>query len=152
MQRFSLGLDIGSISVNTVLIDAERGMGTMVISLGAQPHMFVMDIWCTRVRLRLNFGTMVLTTERPSSLPAKIAKGVSSFDLAAQLVTKTTSAVWRVLRKKADTSMGICPLIAEFHAALGRGDPAPVDATQGRTAVRIVRSIWPMTEAAGDSP
>ena len=30
MQRFSLGLDIGSISVNTVLVDLERNVVTLI--------------------------------------------------------------------------------------------------------------------------
>lgn len=132
------------------LVDAERGLGSVSVSLGAHPDVALLDIWCTRMLLRLNLSAMVLTTERELPVPRKLARGLTSFDLAAQLVTRTVGATWRVLRKQVDGSYGITPLVHAFYEALEAGRPAPVGPAEGAQAVAVLRSIWPVrVPAAG---
>jgi len=130
------------------LLDAERGLGTMSVSLRARPDVVLLDIWCERMLLRLNISSMTLTTVRDLPFPRMIARGLSNIDIAGQLVGATASATWKLLRRKVDGSNGIVPLIHAYYSALESGRPAPVGPTEGMHAVSVLRSIWPAPEAA----
>jgi predicted dehydrogenase len=130
------------------VIEAERGLGTIAISLHALPDMSLLDIWCEREMLRLNLSSMTLTIQRDLPVKRSIARGLSNFDVAAQLVGSTVGSVWKLARKKVDGSLGIVPMIHAFYAALESGRPAPVGPIEGTQAVSVLRSIWPAAQAS----
>jgi predicted dehydrogenase len=130
------------------VIEAERGLGTIAISLRALPDMALLDIWCERVMLRLNISSMTLTVLRDLPVKRSIARGLSNFDVAAQLVGSTVGSAWKLLRKKVDGSYGIVPMVHAFYAALESGRPAPVGPVEGTQAVSVLRSIWPAAQAS----
>lgn len=125
------------------VIEAERGLGTVAVSLRARPDMSLLDIWCERVMLRLNVSSMTLTVLRDLPVKRSIARGLSNFDVAAQLMGSTVGSAIKLLRGKVDGSYGIVPLIHAFYAALESGRPAPVGPVEGSQAVGVLRSIWP---------
>jgi predicted dehydrogenase len=125
------------------VIDGERGPGTAAVSLGSQPDLALVDIWCRRMLLRLNLSSMVLTVTRDLPGPRKLGRGLSNFHLAAQLTGRTVGATWQLLRKKVDGSYGITPLIHAFYKALDAGKPTPVNPREGVEAVKVLRTIWP---------
>ena len=128
-------------------IETERGLGTLSISLRARPDVALLDIWCTKMLLRLNISSMSLTIERELPVPRKLARGLTNLYSAAQLVGGTSSATWQMLRKKIDGSYGVIPRIHAFYAALEEGKPAPVGAIEGLESVRVLRSIWPEADS-----
>jgi predicted dehydrogenase len=130
------------------VIEAERGLGTIAVSLRALPDMALLDIWCERVMLRLNISSMTLTIQRELPVTRKIARGLANFDVAAQLVGSTVGSVWKLLRKKVDGSYGIVPMIHAYYAALESGRAAPVGPAEGTQAVSVLRSIWPAAQPA----
>ncbi len=125
------------------LLDAERGLGTLSVSLRARPDMGLVDILCTRALLRLNISSMSLTVQRELPVPQKVGRALGNLVVAQQLTTGTFGAAWKLARKKIDGSYGIVPLIHAFYAAIEAGQPAPVTAAEGTQAVRVLRSIWP---------
>ena len=131
------------------LLDGERGPGTVAVSLGAHPDIALIDIWCTRMLLRLNLSSMVLTTQRDLPVPRKLGRGLANFDLAAQLAAGTVGATWRLLRKQLDGSYGITPLIHAFYQAIETNQPAPVGPAEGAQAVKVLRAIWPVRAGIG---
>ena len=130
------------------IVEAERGIGShrLLLSLRALPDMALLDIWCERMMLRLNISSMTLTICRDLPVKRSIARGLSNFDVAAQLVGSTVGSVWKLLRKKVDGSYGIVPMIHAFYAALESGKPAPVGPVEGTQAVSVLRTIWPAAE------
>jgi predicted dehydrogenase len=130
------------------VLEAERGLGSIAVSLRARPDMSLLDIWCEQMMLRLNISSMTLTVQRDLPVKRSIARGLSNFDVAAQLVGSTVGSVWKLLRKKVDGSYGIVPLIHAFYAAVEAGQPAPVGAAEGTQAVAVLRSIWPAVPPA----
>ncbi len=129
------------------VMEAERGLGTIAVSLRALPDMSLLDIWCEREMLRLNISSMTLTVQREFKVKRSIARGLANFDVAAQLVGSTVGSVWKLARKKVDGSYGIVPLIHAFYAALEAGKPAPVGPAEGTQTVSVLRSIWPAAPA-----
>ncbi len=130
------------------VMEAERGLGAIAVSLRALPDMSLLDIWCEREMLRLNISSMTLTVQREYKVKRSIARGLANFDVAAQLVGSTVGSVWKLARKKVDGSYGIVPLIHAFYAALEAGKPAPVSAAEGTQTVSVLRSIWPAAPPA----
>ncbi len=134
-----------------LLIDAERGLGTMSVSIRARPDMALLDIWCERMLLRLNVSSMTLTVHRELPVPRMIARGLQNFDVAGQLVGSTIATTWKLLRKSVDGSYGIVPLVHAFYRAIETGAPAPVGPDEGTHAVAALRAIWPATPAAAEA-
>jgi predicted dehydrogenase len=128
------------------VLEGERGLGTFSVSLRGRPDMILIDIWCSRMLLRLNVSCMSLTVYRQLPLPQKIGRGLANLDVAAQLVSGTVSVIWKLLRRKVDGSYGIAPCIHAFYAALDAGKPSPVDPREGAQAVAVLRSLWPVAD------
>lgn len=129
------------------VIEAERGLGAIAVSLHALPDMSLFDIWCEREMLRINISSMTLTVMRDLPVKRSIARGLSNFDVSAQLVGSTVASTFKLLRRKVDGSYGIVPMIHAFYAALEAGRPAPVGPLEGTQAVEVLRSIWPGEQA-----
>jgi hypothetical protein len=98
--------------------------------------------------LRLNVSSMSLVLYRQLPVPQKIARGLANLDVAAQLVSSTADATWKLLRKKLDGSYGITPCIHAFYDALAAGQPAPIDPREGAQAVGVLRALWPAADSA----
>jgi predicted dehydrogenase len=128
------------------VLEAERGLGSIAVSLRARPDMSLLDIWCEHMMLRLNISSMTLTVQRDLPVKRSIARGLSNFDVAAQLMGSTVGTAWKLLRRKVDGSYGIVPLVHAFYAALESGHAAPVGAAEGTQAVGVLRSIWPAAQ------
>jgi len=128
------------------IIEGERGLGTFSVSLRGRPDLILIDIWCTRMLLRLNISSMSLAIYRPLPVPQKLARGLANLDVAAQLVSGTIDATWKLVRKKVDGSYGIAPCIHAFYDSLAAGRPAPIDPREGVQAVGVLRALWPAVE------
>jgi predicted dehydrogenase/nucleoside-diphosphate-sugar epimerase len=125
------------------LIDGVRGSATLHVSLGARPEDVSLTVRGTRGTLRADFSAMTLLVQRQRKLPKKLASGVRNFETSAQLAVQTVTATLRVVAKRTDTTKGIHSLISAFVDAIRSGGPAPVPATEGRAAVRLLRTLWP---------
>lgn len=148
IHRSSQTLANGNTADVRALLDAERGLGTMSVSLRSRPDMGLLDIWCERMVLRLNISSMTLSLHRELPVPRTVGRGLANVDVAAQLLLSTASTTWKLVRKKVDGSYGIAPLIHAFYAALESGRAAPVGPVEGTEAVSVLRSVWPGSELA----
>jgi 2-alkyl-3-oxoalkanoate reductase len=133
------------------VVETERGLGTLSVSLRGRPDMILLDIWCTRMLLRLNVSCMALTMYRQLPVPQKIGRGLANLDVASQLITSTVSATWKLLRGKLDGSYGIAPCIHAFYDALRAGKRSPIDPKEGAQTVAVLRSLWPLPSATDAS-
>jgi hypothetical protein len=60
------------------VIETERGLGTLSVSLRGRTDMILLDIWCTRMLLRLNVSCLALTMYRQLPVPQKIGRGLAN--------------------------------------------------------------------------
>ncbi|HVO46557.1 MAG TPA: NAD-dependent epimerase/dehydratase family protein [Steroidobacteraceae bacterium] len=130
------------------LVDAERGLGTLSVSLRGKPDMGQVEIVCEKMLLRLNISSMTVTVQRELPVPQKIGRGLGNLDVATQLVASTAGTVWKLLRRKVDGSYGIAPLIHAFYDAIKAGKPAPVGPVEGTQSIAMMRAIWPERDRA----
>ena len=134
------------------LLTADRGTGTLLVSLDARPEEVSIEIRGTRGTIGVNFSTMVMTLHRDHKLPKQVAHGVRNLSLAAQVASQTVTSAVQVLRGRRDTTKGIHSLIAAFYQALGENRPAPVNGQAGRGVVALLRDLWPEPEVASVRP
>src|SRR5262249_39260438 len=64
VERTAAEIPAGKTADIRALLDADRGLGTLSVSLRARPDMGLLDIQCTRALLRLNISSMALTVQR----------------------------------------------------------------------------------------
>ncbi|MGH9524518.1 MAG: Gfo/Idh/MocA family protein, partial [Terriglobales bacterium] len=89
------------------VLEGERGLGTFSVSLRGRPDVILIDIWCTRMLMRLNVSSMSFTVYRRLPVPQTIGRGLANVDVAAQLMSGTMGTLWQLLRGKVDGSYGI---------------------------------------------
>jgi predicted dehydrogenase len=147
VERTSAEIAGGKTADVRALLDADRGIGTLSVSLRARPDMGLLDIQCTKSLLRLNISSMALTMQRELPVPQKIGRALGNLDVAWQLFGGTVGAAWKLARKQIDGSYGIVPLIHAFYNAIEEGKPAPVPSADGIESVRVLRTIWPEPDA-----
>jgi nucleoside-diphosphate-sugar epimerase/predicted dehydrogenase len=128
----------------SALVEAERGTGTLIVSLGARPEEMSLEVRGTRGTLRANFSTMTLTLDRERALPRPLAGGLRNLAQAVRLTAQTVGATARAVTGRTDTTTGIHSLIAAFYDAIARGESSPVEGEEGRQAVELIRAVWPM--------
>ena len=128
----------------TALVEAERGTGTLMVSLGARPEEASLEVRGTRGTLRVNFSTMTLTVDRERPLPRSLAGGMRNIEQAVRLAAQTVGATARAATGRIDTTAGIHSLIAAFYDAIARGESSPVDGEEGRQVVELLRAVWPL--------
>jgi 2-alkyl-3-oxoalkanoate reductase len=134
------------------VIQAERGTGTLLLSLAARPEDVSLEIRGTRGMVSVNFSTMVVAVQPDRKLPKKIQHGVRNLYGARDLLVQTVTNTARFLTKRIDTTKGIHTLIAAFYEALADGRPTPVPPEEGREVVRLLRALWPQAAAIEPLP
>ena len=125
------------------LIEAERGTGTLLISLAARPEDVSLEIRGTRGVVTVNFSTMVVSIQPDRKLPRKLQHGARNLSVACDLALQTVTNTARFVAKRMDTTKGIHTLIRTFYGALAAGESAPVAMSEGRDVVRVLRTLWP---------
>lgn len=146
VSRLNAAIPDGKTADIRAAVEADRGLGTLAISLRAHPDMALVDICCTRMMLRLNISSMSATVYRELPVPKALGRALSNIDIAAQLTGGTLSAAWKLARRKVDGSYGIVPLVHAFYTAIQSGKRAPVGPAEGALAVGMMRSLWPQEE------
>ena len=136
----------------TALVEGERGVGTLLVSLDSRPEEVSLMVRGTRGMAHVNFSTMVAAVLPDRKLPKKLSHGVRNFETAGQLAVQTFTNTARFLTKRMDTTKGIHTLIGAFYDALEAGRRAPVSGEDGREVVRILRTLWPADAVAAERP
>jgi predicted dehydrogenase len=109
--------------------------------MGAQPYLNHLNVYGTKGTLRANLNTMAMTVERVRRLPKMVAKLTANLEPAAQLLGSTVETVLAVGLRRMKTYPGIGQNIRRFYKSLEEGEPPPVDGTEGRENVRLLRAI-----------
>lgn len=142
----------GTAGGTTALVECERGVGTLVVSLDSRPEEVSLVVRGSRGMAHANFSTMVAAVLPDRKIPRKLAHGVRNFETAGQMAVQTFTNTARFLMKRMDTTKGIHTLIGAFYEALAAGRPAPVTGSDGRDVVQILRAIWPAEAGPAERP
>jgi predicted dehydrogenase len=124
-----------------MLFEAERALGTLHVSLGAQPYLNFLSIYGSQASLQLNLNNMTLLLYREPRLPKLLAKSWFNLDLAWQLVGNTLKTGLQVLSGRLRLYPGMGHLIHRFYTCLEQGGEPPVSMEAGRQVVQVLELI-----------
>lgn len=152
VHRVAVASPRGDVRSINVLVESERGSGSMFVSLDARPEEVSVEIRCTAGTAVVNFGRMTVTIDRPRAMPRKLAHGMSNLSSASQLARQTIGTGARVALGRADGTRGIHSLIEAFYDSIRSGSRSPVPGEEGRRTVSLLRGIWPDSERSASRP
>jgi len=123
-------------------------LGTLTISLQAQPFMNRLTLYGSAMTAEVNLNNMTLVVRRTRRAPKLVGKVLPNLDEAAQLVWATVVNTIEFVRGRQRYYPGMGLHFRELYAALAAGSPPPVSADEARETVWLMEQIW---ERAGAS-
>jgi predicted dehydrogenase len=121
-----------------VLLEGDHALGSVAISVHAEPHQVTMRIYGTEMTLSLDLTTNALVRLRTKGT-GRIVRLARSFDQACQLAGGTLGNALRTVCGR--MRFGHESLIRAFYANLRRGGAPPVGGAEGRLVVTLLEEI-----------
>jgi len=128
-----------------VLLESDEALGSVAISVHAEPHQAGARIYGTEMTLALDLTTNALVKLRTRGT-GRIVKLVRSADQSCQLMGGTLGNAIRTICGR--MRFGHERLIRAFYDNLRRGQSPPVDGAQGRLVVGLIEEITATLAAA----
>lgn len=121
-----------------VLLEGEASLGSVAISVHAEPHQASARIYGTEMSLVLDLTTNAIVKLRTKGI-GRVAKLIRSADQSWQLLGGTLCNAAKTLTGR--MRFGHEALIRTFYANLQNGKEPPVGAAQGRVVVVLLEEI-----------
>jgi predicted dehydrogenase len=128
-----------------VLLESEGALGSVALSVQAEPHQVSARIHGTKMSLALDLTTNVMVKLRASG-SSRAVRLVRSVDQSWQLLGGTLGNAVRTVCGR--MRFGHEALIGAFYANLRRGEAPPVDGAEGRLVVALLEEITAALAAA----
>lgn len=125
----------GHIEEVRLIADGERALGTVTMSLRAQPFMNRLTLLGSAASIEVNLNNMTLITRRPRQLPKLIGKVWPNLNEAAQLMTATARNALAYAIGRQRFYPGIGAHLQELYAQVAAGGEPPVSAAEGLDVV-----------------
>jgi predicted dehydrogenase len=125
-----------------VVLDCERGLGTVRVSLASQPWELGLTIRGTAGTIRVDFArqTAIIARERGRG-SRKVAQIVMAADVAAQGAVGAVRRVVGKLNGRLGGYPGMRTLITRFYASVRNDLPPPVSFDDGARVVAVIERI-----------
>ncbi len=124
------------------VVDGQRALGSMTISLEAQPFMNRVTLFGTAMIAEVNLNNMTLVVRRTRQVPKLLGKVLPNIDEAVQLLRATVVNTIEFVRGRQRYYPGMGVHFRALYAALAEGQPPPVSCDDGRDAVWLLQEIW----------
>ncbi|MEO8604513.1 MAG: Gfo/Idh/MocA family oxidoreductase [bacterium] len=138
----------GQLEEVRLIADGERTLGSITMSMRAQPFMNRLTLLGTSASLEVNLNNMTLIERRPRKLPKLVGKVWPNLSEAAQLTTSTVRNVVAFARGKQRFYPGIGRHLEALYASVSQGGEPPVSAAEGRDVVAWYDEILSQSAAA----
>lgn len=127
-------------------------LGTLTISLHAQPFMNRLTLYGTSMTAEVNLNNMTLVVRRTRKAPKLVGKVLPNLDEATQLVWATVVNTLEFVRGRQRYYPGMGLHFRALYAALAAGEPPPVSADEARETVWLMEQIWQRAGANAEPP
>lgn len=124
------------------VVDGERALGTLTLSLQARPFTNTVVLRGTRLMAEVNLNNMTLVVRRVHKVPKVVGKVLPNLDEAWQLLSATVrnGVDFVTGRQRYYPGMGVH--FSELYGALARGQTAPVSMADSRAPVELIERLW----------
>ena len=137
-----------------VLLDCERGLGAVRVSLASQPWELGLTIRGTAGTIRVDLAKQraVIARHRRGRLPRKAAQIVLGMDVAAQNAIGAVRRITGKLNGRLNGYPGMRTLITRFYTSIRNDLPPPISFDEGARVVAAIERIRAgLEERAGSS-
>lgn len=142
LQVVSRADEHGRLRELRAVVDGERALGGLTISLQAQPFMNRVILYGSTMTVEINLNNMTLVVRRTLKAPKLIGKVLPNLDEATQLMRATAVNTIEFIRGRQRYYPGMGIHFRALYAALAAGQPPPVSAEEGAEAVWLMHRIW----------
>jgi predicted dehydrogenase len=136
-----------------VILDCERGLGTIRVSLAAAPWELGLTLRGTAGTVRVDLARQraVIARHRGGRLPRKLAQLVLGLDVGAQTAVGSLERVVGKLNGRLNGYPGLRTLVTRFYASVRAGLPPPVSFDDGARVVAAIERIRTSLDDRGSS-
>jgi nucleoside-diphosphate-sugar epimerase/predicted dehydrogenase len=134
--------EVGRLSELLVAVEAEHVVGSMGLSLRAQPKTTFVDVYGTAGTLHIDLVREVCVLLPRRTAPGPITKVAYSYDYARQLTAGSVRSVAKVLRGQLGGNPGMPRLVDDFYRSLRTGDDPPVPPRDAIAATAVLDALW----------
>lgn len=134
------------------VVDAERALGALTISLETRPFMNRVTLYGTAMTAEANLNNMTLVVRRTRQVPKLIGKVLPNIDEAGQLLRATVRNGIEFLRGRQRYYPGMGLHFRALYDALASGAPPPVSAEDGREGVWLLERMWELAGVTAETP
>lgn len=135
-----------------LVADGERALGSVTLSLQAQPFMNRLSLLGSRASVDVNLNNMTLIERRPRRLPKLVGKVYPNLSEAAQLLAATARNAVAYATGRQRFYPGIGRHLALLYASVAAGGEPPVSAAEGRDVVAWYDAILQQTAPPLERP
>jgi predicted dehydrogenase len=142
----------GTLREVRAVVDGERALGTLTISLESKPFMNRVILYGTERTAEANLNNMTLIVRRTLHGPKLIGKVLPNIDEALQLLRATLQNGIEFIRGRQRYYPGMGLHLGALYDALANGAPPPVSAEDGRAGVQLLERLWEHAGIAAPAP
>ncbi|KPK46548.1 MAG: hypothetical protein AMJ77_05810 [Dehalococcoidia bacterium SM23_28_2] len=133
-----------------VLMQAEKALGLLSLSLAASPRFQYLRVFGTKESLFVDVLNKVLICQHTGGpLPKAIGRGLNNFKQAWRMLAGTLRGTAQVLLGKWTPYEGTEILIREFYSAVHEGRPSPIPGQAGLQVMKAMDGIWAQLDLRG---
>ena len=125
-----------------VLIEGDKAIGMFRVSLNTQPPMCYLNVYGTKMSLRINLTTMMLISRRIRPLQHMVSKVLYHCEESLQIIFGICNRMLQVLTGGLRTGDEHGVLIRKFYDSIESGAAPPVPPEEGREVSRVLETIW----------
>jgi predicted dehydrogenase len=129
------------------VVEGERCLGTLTISLRGRPFANGVRLVGTRRTVEVNLNNMTLVSRQDRRVPKVVGKVLPNLEEAAQLAVATVTNTLAFVTGKQRYFPGMGILIERFYKHLSVGGPPPTTPEEGVEVVALLDALWEQTAA-----
>jgi hypothetical protein len=132
-------------------VEAERGMGTIFISMAHGNAERWCVVYLTRGTIIMDLARQLCITLKKGRIPL-VSKLTSALSLGVQYLGKTTATAFRLATGRISRNPGLIDMILLFYESLQRNRPAPVRADELLEISRLEEELYGAIEERMKQP
>ncbi len=125
-----------------IMLESQLATANITLSLSAQPDVFGMTLYGTKMILKSDFSNMSVVKQKTYKVPRKLMRGVDSISQSMQIFGNTVGTTVGLALKRVSEAGGMGALIHAFYESLDKDWPVPVTGAEARGVVELSEKIW----------
>ena len=125
-----------------LMIEGNTATATIALSLSTHPDVFTLNLYGTKMILKVDFANMSVVKQKTYKVPKKLMRGVDSMSQSVQIMGNTIGTILGLVLKRISEAGGMAGQIHAFYESLDKDWPLPVSGADAKAVVELSDKIW----------